>query len=57
MTTAQLAQKLQTLAPAYCRDAPVVDRTGLTKTYDFTEDDPTSQFVQLVDDISSTGWG
>jgi uncharacterized protein (TIGR03435 family) len=36
MTTAQLAQQLQTLAPAYFKDAPVVDRTGLTKTYDFT---------------------
>ena len=36
MTTAQLAQQLQTLAPAYFRDAPVVDHTGLTKTYDFT---------------------
>jgi uncharacterized protein (TIGR03435 family) len=36
MTAAQLAQQLQTLAPAYFRDAPVVDHTGLTKTYDFT---------------------
>jgi uncharacterized protein (TIGR03435 family) len=36
MTSAQLAQQLQTLAPAYFKDAPVVDRTGLTQTYDFT---------------------
>jgi uncharacterized protein (TIGR03435 family) len=36
MTTAQLSVQLQTLAPAYFRDSPVVDRTGLTKTYDFT---------------------
>jgi uncharacterized protein (TIGR03435 family) len=36
MTTAQFAQQLQTLAPAYFRDAPVVDHTGLTKTYDFS---------------------
>ena len=36
MTTAQLTQQLQTLAPAYFKDAPVVDRTGLTKAYDFT---------------------
>jgi uncharacterized protein (TIGR03435 family) len=36
MTTTQLALQLQTLAPAYFRDSPVVDRTGLTKAYDFT---------------------
>jgi uncharacterized protein (TIGR03435 family) len=36
MTTAQLAQQLQTLAPAYFRETPVVDRTGLTQAYDFT---------------------
>ncbi|MCU1336058.1 MAG: hypothetical protein JWO19_1639 [Bryobacterales bacterium] len=34
VTTAQLAQQLQTLAPAYFRDGPIVDRTGLTGTYD-----------------------
>lgn len=36
MTTAQLAQQLQTLAPAYFREGPVVDQTGLTDAYDFT---------------------
>jgi uncharacterized protein (TIGR03435 family) len=36
MTTAQFALQLQTLAPAYFRESPVVDRTGLTKAYDFT---------------------
>jgi uncharacterized protein (TIGR03435 family) len=34
VTTAQLAQQLPTLSPAYFRDGPVVDRTGLTGTYD-----------------------
>jgi uncharacterized protein (TIGR03435 family) len=34
MTMTQLAQQLQALAPAYFRDGPVVDRTGLTGTYD-----------------------
>ncbi len=34
ITAAQLAQQLQTLAPAYFRDGPIVDRTGLTGTYD-----------------------
>lgn len=36
MTTAQLAQQLQTLSPAYFPEGPVVDTTGLTGTYDFT---------------------
>ena len=36
MTPAQLAQQLQTLAPAYFREGPVVDQTGLTQSYDFT---------------------
>jgi uncharacterized protein (TIGR03435 family) len=36
MTAAQLAQQLQTLAPAYFREGPVVDQTGLTQAYDFT---------------------
>ncbi|MBZ5676382.1 MAG: TIGR03435 family protein [Acidobacteriia bacterium] len=36
MTTAQLAQQLQTLAPGYFREGPVVDQTGLTQSYDFT---------------------
>jgi len=34
VTMAQLAQQLPALAPAYFRDGPVVDRTGLTGTYD-----------------------
>ena len=34
VTTAQLAQQLQTLAPAYFRDGPIVDHTGLTGAYD-----------------------
>jgi uncharacterized protein (TIGR03435 family) len=34
ITTAQLAQQLQTLAPAYFREGPIVDRTGLTGAYD-----------------------
>jgi uncharacterized protein (TIGR03435 family) len=36
MTPAQLAQQLQTLSPAYFREGPVVDKTGLTQSYDFT---------------------
>jgi uncharacterized protein (TIGR03435 family) len=36
MTPAQLAQQLQTLSPAYFREGPVVDQTGLTQSYDFT---------------------
>jgi uncharacterized protein (TIGR03435 family) len=36
MTAAQLAQQLQTLAPAYFREGPVVDQTGLTQSFDFT---------------------
>jgi uncharacterized protein (TIGR03435 family) len=36
MTTAQLAQQLQTLSPAYFREGPVVDQTGLTQSFDFT---------------------
>jgi uncharacterized protein (TIGR03435 family) len=35
MTPAQLAQQLQTLAPGYFREGPVVDQTGLTESYDF----------------------
>jgi uncharacterized protein (TIGR03435 family) len=35
MTMAQLAQQLAGLAPAYFREGPVVDRTGLTAAYDF----------------------
>lgn len=35
MTTAQFAQQLQSLAPAYFRDGPVIDKTGLAKTYDY----------------------
>jgi uncharacterized protein (TIGR03435 family) len=35
MTMTQLAQQLQALAPAYFREGPVVDRTGLTGAYDF----------------------
>jgi len=34
ITTSQLAQQLQSLSPAYFRDGPIVDRTGLTGTYD-----------------------
>jgi len=34
VTAAQLAQQLQTLAPAYFREGPIVDRTGLTGAYD-----------------------
>ena len=36
MTTAQLAQQLQTLSPGYFREGPVVDQTGLTQSFDFT---------------------
>jgi uncharacterized protein (TIGR03435 family) len=36
MTPAQLAQQLQTLSPAYFREGPIVDKTGLTQVYDFT---------------------
>jgi uncharacterized protein (TIGR03435 family) len=35
VTMAQLAQQLQSLAPAYFREGPIVDRTGLTGQYDF----------------------
>jgi uncharacterized protein (TIGR03435 family) len=34
ISTSQLAQQLPALAPAYFRDGPVVDRTGLTGAYD-----------------------
>ena len=34
VTAAQLAQQLQSLAPAYFREGPIVDRTGLTGSYD-----------------------
>ena len=36
MTPVQLAAQLATLSPAYFRDGPVVDKTGLTQAYDFT---------------------
>jgi uncharacterized protein (TIGR03435 family) len=36
MPPAQLAQQLQTLAPGYFREGPVVDKTGLKDAYDFT---------------------
>jgi uncharacterized protein (TIGR03435 family) len=36
MTPAQLAQQLQTLSPAYFREGPIVDKTGVTEVYDFT---------------------
>ena len=36
MTTAQLAQQLQTLSPAYFPDGPIVDLTSLAQNYDFT---------------------
>ena len=36
MTAAQLAQQLQTLAPAYFREGPIVDQTGITQAYDYT---------------------
>jgi uncharacterized protein (TIGR03435 family) len=34
VTMTQLAQQLQALSPAYFRDGPVIDRTGLTGAYD-----------------------
>jgi uncharacterized protein (TIGR03435 family) len=34
MTLKQIAQQLASLAPAYFREGPVVDKTGLTGTYD-----------------------
>lgn len=34
VTIPQLIQQLQTMAPAYFRDGPIVDRTGLTRAYD-----------------------
>lgn len=34
ITAAQLAQQLQSLSPAYFREGPVVDRTGLSGTFD-----------------------
>jgi uncharacterized protein (TIGR03435 family) len=33
VTIPQLMQQLQTMAPAYFRDGPIVDRTGLTAAY------------------------
>lgn len=38
VTAAQLAQQLQSLAPGYFRDGPIVDHTGLTGTYDLRLD-------------------
>lgn len=35
MTPGQLAEQLQTLSPAYFTEGPVVDKTGLTGTFDF----------------------
>ncbi len=35
MTSADIAQKVQTLAPGYFRDGPVVDASGLKGVYDF----------------------
>jgi uncharacterized protein (TIGR03435 family) len=35
MTSADIAQQIQTLAPGYFRDGPVLDRSGLTGIYDF----------------------
>jgi len=43
MTTAQLAQQLQTLSPAYFPDGPVVDKTGLKDSYTFSLDWITKQ--------------
>ena len=34
ITAAQLAQQLQSLAPGYFREGPIVDHTGLTGAYD-----------------------
>jgi uncharacterized protein (TIGR03435 family) len=34
VTTEQLALQLQSLAPGYFREGPIVDRTGLSGTYD-----------------------
>ena len=34
ITTTQLAQQLQSLSPAYFREGPIVDRTGLAGAYD-----------------------
>jgi uncharacterized protein (TIGR03435 family) len=34
MTMTQFAQQLQSLGPAYFREGPIVDNTGLTGTYD-----------------------
>ena len=34
VTIRQLTQQLQTMAPAYFRDGPIVDRTGLASAYD-----------------------
>lgn len=35
VTTADIAQQVQALAPGYFRDGPVVDLTGLKGSYDF----------------------
>ena len=50
MTTAQLAQQLQTLAPGYFREGPVVDKTGLTDTYTFTLEWITTQQREAGED-------
>ncbi len=36
LTTADIAQQVQTLAPGYFREGPVVDLTGLKGVYDFS---------------------
>ena len=36
ITAAQLAQQLQSLAPGYFREGPIVDHTGLSGTYDLS---------------------
>ncbi len=35
MSSADIAQQVQTLAPGYFRDGPIIDLTGLKGTYDF----------------------
>jgi len=35
MTSADIAQQVQALAPGYFRDGPIIDLTGLKGTYDF----------------------
>jgi uncharacterized protein (TIGR03435 family) len=35
MTSADVAQQVQALAPGYFQDGPIIDLTGLKRTYDF----------------------